>query len=72
MLNVYKIPAKEHAVVDRRDGNEISVAHTWFLKYLECVPLKLRNDKKRKNTLIVNFKISSVLSAEYILVTGAP
>ena len=26
MLNVYKIPAKEHAVVDRRDPDEISVA----------------------------------------------
>ena len=25
MLNVYKIPAKEYAIVDRRDGDEVSV-----------------------------------------------
>ena len=26
MLNLYKIPAKEHAVVDRRDVDEVSVS----------------------------------------------
>ena len=25
ILNVYKVPAKEHAAVDRRDAGEISV-----------------------------------------------
>ena len=38
MLNVYKIPAKQHTVVDRRDADEISVSYIWFLNYLKYGP----------------------------------
>ena len=48
MSNVYKIPAKEYAIVDRRDGDEVSVGSTWFWKCLERVPLLLRNYKNEK------------------------
>ena len=72
MSNVYKIPAKEYAIVDRREGDKVSVGPTWFWKFLESVPLILRNYKKWKKTIIIKSKISSFLSVQYVLVTGAP
>ena len=49
--------------------DEISVSKMLFSKYLEYVPLILRNYKKLKRKKIVKFKISFILSAQYILVT---
>ena len=38
-LNVYKIPAKQHQVVDRWDADEISVWQTLFCKiFIICPP----------------------------------
>ena len=54
-LNVYKIPGKEHQVVEL------------FSKYLENVPLKLRNYKKLKRTKFVWFTNFSSLSPQEIL-----
>ena len=68
-LNVYKISAKEHQVVDRCAADEISVSVILFGKYLEYVPLVLRNYKKVKRTKVVRFTISSILSTHIILVT---
>ena len=68
-LNVYKIPAKEHQVVDRWDADEISVSKVLFWKYLEYVHLILRNHKKIKRMKIARSKISSFSSAQYLLVT---
>ena len=68
-LNVYEIAAKEHQVVDLWASDEISVLERLFLKYLEYVALILRNYKKIKRTNIFIFTNSSILSAEYILVT---
>ena len=62
-LNVYKIRAKKHQVVDHRDANEISVSEILSWKYLEYPPVILPNYKKLKRTKIVKFKISSFLSA---------
>ena len=42
-LNVYIIPAKKHQVVDSWVVDEISVSGPFFGKYLENVPVTLRN-----------------------------
>ena len=65
-LNVYKIPAKEHKVVDRWAADEISISQIMFWKYLEYIPLILRNSKKVKRTKIFIFTISSFLSGRYV------
>ena len=70
-FNVYKIPAKEHKVVYRWSGHEISVSEIMFLKYLENVPLILCNSKKVNRKKIVIFTIYSFLNAQYILMTTA-
>ena len=56
---VYKIPAKEHEVVDHWPADEISILKILFWKYLEYVPLILSNYEKPKRTKIVRFTISS-------------
>ena len=48
MLNVYKIPSKEHQVPDRSAAYEISVLESLLWKYSEYVPLILHNYKKLK------------------------
>ena len=70
ILNVYKISAKEHQVVDRLIADEISVSSIFFWNYLEYVPKIKRSYQKRKWTKIVTFKISSFLSAQYLLVAA--
>ena len=70
-FNVYKIPAKEHQGAYRQDAEEISVSQILFWKYLEYVPLTLHSYKKLNNTKFVGFKISSFLSAQYVLITAA-
>ena len=70
MLNVYKIPAKEHQVVDHSEADEISVSQVLFWKYLEYVPLILRNHKKLNSIKIVGFKTSSFSSTQYFLGTA--
>ena len=47
-LNLYKIPSKQHQVVDYSDADEISVSKILFWKYLDNVPIILRNYKKTK------------------------
>ena len=64
-LNVYKISAKEYQVVDRWDADEISASKIIFWKYLQYVPVILRNYKKLNRMKIVRFKISSFASAQY-------
>ena len=68
-MNVYKISAKEHQVVDRCAADEMSVSEILFGKYLEYVTLILRNYKKVRRTKVVRFTISSILSTQVILVT---
>ena len=63
-LNVYKIPAKKHQVVDSCAADEISVSEILFGKYLEYVLLILHNYKKAKRTKVVRFIISCILSAQ--------
>ena len=48
MLNVYKIPSKEHQVLDRSAAYEKSVLESLLWKYSEYVPLILHNYKKLK------------------------
>ena len=62
-LNVDKIPAKGHQVVDRWAADETSVLEILFSEYLEYVLIILRNYKKLKRTKIFRFTISSFLSA---------
>ena len=69
MLNAYKIPAKEHQVVHHWTADKISVSEILFWKYLENVPLILRNYKRLKRTNIARLIIYSFLSAQYLLVT---
>ena len=69
ILNVYKISAKEHQVVDRLIADEISVSSIFFWNYLEYVPKIKRSYQKRKWAKIVTFKIS-FLSAQYLLVAA--
>ena len=59
---VYKIPAKEHEVVDHWPADEISILKILFWKYLEYVPLILSNYKRLRRLKIVRFTISSFLS----------
>ena len=70
-FNVFKIPANEHQVANRRDAERISVSQILFWKYLEYVPLILHSYKKLNNTKITGFEIYSFLSAQYFLVTAA-
>ena len=65
-----KIPAKEHQVVDHSEADEISFSQVLFWKYLEYVPLILRNYKKQNRMKIVGFKISSFSSTQYFLGTA--
>ena len=69
--NIYKILAKEHQVVDRGAADEISLSQILFWKYLEYVPLILRNYKKLNRAKTFRFTISSFLSAQYFLVRAA-
>ena len=62
-LNVCKISAKERQVVHSWNLDEISVSETLFGKYLEYVPLILRNYKKVKWTKVVRVTISYILNA---------
>ena len=61
MLNVYKVPTKEHQVVYSGAVDEISVLETLLWKYLEYVALILRNYKKLKSRKINRSNISSIL-----------
>ena len=70
MLNVYKIPGKEHQVVGPSGPDEMSVSQILFWKYLEYLSLILRKNKKLKTTKIVILTISSFQSAQHILVTN--
>ena len=65
-LNVYKIPAKEHQVVDTWNAHNISVSETLFWKYLEYVVLLILPNwkKKPKASKIDRFWISSILSVQ--------
>ena len=56
-LNVYKILPNEHHVVDSSSADEVPVLQILFYKYLENVPLILRNFKKLKRTKIARFKV---------------
>ena len=47
-LNLCRIPAKEHQVVDSCAANEILVSEIFCWKYLEYVTLILPNYKKVK------------------------
>ena len=58
-LNLYKVPAKEHQVDDRLVADEISVLEILLWKYIENVPIMLRNYEKVKITNIVRFTIST-------------
>ena len=58
-LNLYKVPAKEHQVDDRLVADEISVLEILLWKYIENVPIILRNYEKVKITNIVRFTIST-------------
>ena len=64
MLNVYKIPAKEHQVVDFRVADQISASEVLFWKYLAYFTLKLHNYKKLKTTKFLRFTIFSILSVQ--------
>ena len=63
MLNVYKIIVKDQEALDSWATDEISVAEISFWKYLEYVPVILRNCKKIKRRKTVGSKISRFLSA---------
>ena len=58
-LNLHKVPAKEHQVDDRLVADEISVLEILLWKYIENVPIMLRNYEKVKITNIVRFTIST-------------
>ena len=63
-LNVYETSVKKHQVVDFWVADEVSALQILFLKYLEYVPLILRNHKKLKMTkFLLWFSIFSILSA---------
>ena len=65
MLTVYRIPAKEHQVVERSATNKASVLKTLLWKYLENVPLILHDYKRLTSTKSKTFTISSALSAQF-------
>ena len=69
-MDVNKIPAKEHQVVDHGDVDQTSVSETLFSKYLENDPLILCHYKKLNRRKIIRFKISFCLSAQYFLETA--
>ena len=54
-LNIFKIPAKEHDLVLRWTGDEISVLKILFCKYLKYVPLILLHFKKLKTTKVLRY-----------------
>ena len=58
MLNVYKIIVKDQEALDSWATDEISVAEISFWKYLEYVPVILRNCKKIKRRKTVGSTIS--------------
>ena len=62
MLNLYKIIVKDQEALDSWAADEISVAETPFWKYLEYVPVILRNCKKIKRRKTVGSTISRFLS----------
>ena len=64
MLNVYKIPEKEHQEIDSWAADEISGSKMLFSKYLQYVSLILWNYKKLNRKKALKFKISSILSAQ--------
>ena len=70
-LNVCEIPAKVRHVVDDWVAGETSVSKILSSKYLEYVPLIIRNYKKLIITKIVIFTFSSFSSAQCFLVTAA-
>ena len=55
-LNVYKILKKEHQKIVQA-ADEILVSKTLFSKYLEYVPLILRNNKKIRRKKLVRLKV---------------
>ena len=63
MLNVNKIIVKDQEALDSWATDEISVAEISFWKYLEYVPVILRNCKKIKRRKTVGSTISRFLSA---------
>ena len=60
-LNVYKIPAKEHQVVDLWVADEMSASEILLWNYLEYVPLIFHIYKKLKRTKFLWFTIFSSL-----------
>ena len=60
MLNIYKIPAKEHQVVDFWVADQISASEVLFWKYLAYFTLKLHNYKKLKTTKFLRLTIFSI------------
>ena len=69
MLNVYKILAKKHHVVDSCSADKAPILETLFWKDLEYDSLILPNCKKKlKRTTIVRIKISSILTVQQKLV----
>ena len=63
IIYIYKIHAKEHQAVDSWAADEILAWEIFLWKYVEYVPLILRNYKILMRTKIVRFTISSCLSA---------
>ena len=64
MLNVYKTIVKDQEALDSWATDEISVAEISFWKYLEYIPVILRNCKKNKeekNCRIYNFSFFKCL-----------
>ena len=74
MLNVYKVPAKEHQVVDSWAADKMSFSEILFWKYVEYVPLILHNSKKLRRKEFVrfgvffNFKCAIKLSANCTII----
>ena len=68
-LNVFRVPTKEHQVVDCWATDEILVLETLFCKCLEYATLILRKYKKVERTKIIIFTIFSFLSTQYVLET---
>ena len=65
-FNVCKSPAKEDQLVDRWDADEIEMKGIVFYKYLQCLPLILRNSKKLNMAKIVIFTISYFWTAQHV------
>ena len=63
-LNVYKIPRKEHQVVDFWVADKILASEILFWKYSKYVPLIECNYKKLKMPSFLWFRKSSILSTK--------